>query len=199
MVPAWDIDLVRRAWALATDAHDGQKYGGREEGRQIEYLNHIGAVCLEVMQSLLHHPEADADLAIICAILHDTVEDSAVGLEQIEEQFGAAVARGVAALTKNEALPGKAEKMLDSLQRIKAQPSEIWMVKLADRIVNLTAPPYYWDQQKMTAYRREAQLIYQHLHPASDVLAARLQARIEAYGSYIPDIPSAGISLDKDY
>lgn len=177
----WDIDLVRLAWQIATDAHDGQKYGGAEEGRKIEYLNHIGAVCLEVMQALLHHPEADADLAIACAILHDTVEDTPIELEQIERQFGAAIAQGVAALTKNEDLPGKTERMLDSLERIKAQPYEVWMVKLADRIVNLTAPPYYWDDQKKAAYRREAQLIYDHLHPASEVLAGRLQARIEAY------------------
>jgi (p)ppGpp synthase/HD superfamily hydrolase len=184
-MPAWDIDLVRQAWELATAAHDGQKYGGREQDQQIEYLNHIGAVCLEVMQALAHHPEANADLAIACAILHDTVEDSPVELKQIEARFGPAIARAVAALTKNENIPGKTEKMLDSLERIKAQPHEVWMVKMADRIVNLTAPPYYWDHNKIASYRREAQLIYDHLHPASEALAARFRAKIEAYGDYL--------------
>ncbi|MEZ4990916.1 MAG: HD domain-containing protein [Saprospiraceae bacterium] len=185
MLPAWDIDLVRRAWELATRAHDGQKYGGQEQGRHIEYLNHIGAVCLEVMQALHHHPEAHADLAIACAILHDTVEDTPVDLQQLETDFGPAIARGVAALTKSDDLADKHDKMIDSLQRIKNQPREVWMVKMADRIVNLSAPPYYWDQQKIIAYRAEAQLIYDHLHSASVTVSERLRAKIEAYGDYL--------------
>lgn len=182
----WNIDLVARAWTISAKAHDGQKYGGPATGEQIEYLQHIGSVTMEVMQALQHHPQANADLAVLCAILHDTVEDTPVTLAQIAGQFGDPVAAGVAALTKNKNAGDKTAQMLDSLQRIKAQPREVWMVKMADRITNLYHPPYYWDADKIKAYRQEAQLIYEHLHPASDFLAQRLQHKITAYLDFLP-------------
>ncbi|PHN04804.1 HD domain-containing protein [Flavilitoribacter nigricans] len=178
---SWDIDLIRTAWSIAAKAHDGQKYGGSEPGEQIEYLKHIGGVTLEIMQAMVHHPEADAELALTCAILHDTVEDSEISLSYLFDQFGSSIASGVSALTKNPALQGKEASMLDSLRRIKEQPEEVWMVKMADRIINLSQPPYYWNTEKIKAYRAEAQLIHQHLHSASHYLGQRLQDKIDAY------------------
>jgi (p)ppGpp synthase/HD superfamily hydrolase len=178
---SWDIDLIRTAWDIAARAHDGQKYGGAAPEEQIEYLKHIGGVVLEIMQALRHHPDADAELAIACAILHDTVEDSEITTAYLFDQFGSHIAAGVAALTKNSALQNKEEAMLDSLNRIREQPPEVWMVKMADRIINLSHPPYYWDDKKMAAYRAEAQLIHDHLHSASAYLGQRLQDKINAY------------------
>lgn len=177
----WDIDLIRKAWSIATKAHDGQKYGGAQPGEQIEYLNHIGGVTLEIMQALLHHPQADAELALACAILHDTVEDSEINPEYIFDQFGSSIAAGVTALSKSSRISNKEEAMLDSLHRIREQPHEVWMVKMADRIINLSPPPYYWDEPKIAAYRKEAQLIHRHLHEASGYLGSRLQDKINAY------------------
>lgn len=180
----WDIDLAAKAWSVATAAHKGQKYAGPKEGEQFEYLTHIGQVLMEVMQGLQHHPEADTNLAINCAILHDTVEDSPVSITDIKTQFGDSVANGVAALTKNESLGDKKSQMLDSLERICSQPKEVWMVKMADRIANLSPPPHYWNSKKIEAYRKEAELIYENLHTASPCLANRLQEKIETYRSY---------------
>jgi len=47
---------------------------------------------------------------------------------------------GVSALSKDEAVP-KEKELEDSLHRIREQPAEILMVKLADRITNLQPPP----------------------------------------------------------
>jgi (p)ppGpp synthase/HD superfamily hydrolase len=74
--------------------------------------------------------------------------------------------------------------MPDSLRRIRAQPPEIAVVKLADRITNLSAPPHYWKKEKCAAYRAEAIAIADALGPASAALDARLRARIEAYAAY---------------
>lgn len=180
----WDIDLATNAWSMATAAHKDQKYTGSKEGEQFEYLTHIGRVLMEMMQGLQHHTEADADLAINCAILHDTVEDTPVTILDINRQFGDSIANGVAALTKNEAVGDKRSQMLDSLARICSQPKEVWMVKMADRIANLSPPPHHWNKQKIEAYGKEALLIHEHLHAASPYLANRLQERIEAYRSY---------------
>jgi (p)ppGpp synthase/HD superfamily hydrolase len=40
----------------------------------------------------------NADLAIQCALLHDVIEDTPTTCQEVEQQFGAAVAKGVLAL-----------------------------------------------------------------------------------------------------
>jgi (p)ppGpp synthase/HD superfamily hydrolase len=89
------------------------------------------------------------------------------------------------ALTKDESLPDKTSMMLDSLERIKAQPKEVWMVKMADRISNLYSPPFYWNDRKIMKYAEEAELILNALAPANELLAARLRAKIDAYPSFL--------------
>ena len=184
MASSWDIECIKRAWNIATLAHDGQKYGGPTKGQQVEYLNHIGSVFIEVMQALQHHPEANAELALCCAILHDTVEDTPLTVADIETQFGGAIALGVSALSKDETLGTKEAQMSNSLSRIKAQPQEIWIVKMADRISNLSQPPHYWTMAKMKSYQKEGQLIYDHLHTASSFLSNRLKSKIDAYSFF---------------
>jgi len=56
------------------------------------------------------------------------------------------------------------------------------MVKLADRIVNLTPPhPPHWNNQKKQLYLNDAELIHDKLQSASPFLAARLLSRVSAY------------------
>jgi len=87
--------------------------------------------------------------------LHDTIEDTQVSYENLCEQFGTAVANGVRALSKDENLPTKHDQMMDSLARIRQQGVEIWMVKLADRVTNLYAPPFYWTQEKRSVISKK--------------------------------------------
>ncbi|MBC6996214.1 HD domain-containing protein [Neolewinella lacunae] len=181
----WSIEKLQQAWHLAARLHEGQKYAGPDEGEQFEYLNHIGSVTFEILNALQQAEDLDADLAIQCAVLHDTIEDTQQSYAGIVEHFGEAVANGVMALTKNEALPDKAAMMQDSLQRIKEQPKAVWAVKMADRICNLQPPPYYWTREKKEKYREEARLIHRELREGHAYLAARLAAKIEAYGGYI--------------
>ncbi|MEM6633569.1 MAG: HD domain-containing protein [Bacteroidota bacterium] len=180
----WNIDHLRKAWNLATRYHDGQKYGGHEEGMKVEYLNHIGGVTFEILNSLQYEEGVNADLALACAVLHDTLEDTALDKEKIRELFGEEILAGVQALTKNKRLPSKAEQMQDSLNRILQQPREVAMVKLADRINNLNEPPFYWDEGKKRAYREEGQMIYEQLKGASVYLGERLKMKIDQYEAY---------------
>ena len=85
---------------------------------------------------------------------------------------------------KNKKLPGKQEQMLDSLQRIKQQPLEVGMVKLADRITNLQPPPHYWTKEKINSYREEAQIILDTLGCSNEFLAQRLADKIKNYQQY---------------
>lgn len=181
----WSPEVFKKAWDFATIAHHGQTYGGAEPGVKIDYINHIGSVVMEVIWGLDTSGDYDGNLAIQCAILHDIIEDTPYQYADLEKEFGQAVADGVMALTKNENLPTKAAKMQDSLLRIKQQPREIWMVKLADRITNLYHPPYYWSKEKKIAYKQEAILIYQELKAGHDKLAQRLRQKITEYDRFI--------------
>lgn len=181
----WSPDIYLKAWQFASRAHRGQTYGGPEPGLHIEYINHIGSVAMEIVHSIGSDPNYDTVLAIQCALLHDTLEDTDTTYEELAELFGEDTARGVSALTKNKAWPSKREQMQDSLARIRKEPAEVWMVKMADRISNLAAPPYYWDRYKVAAYRQEALLIHQTLREGHEGLAQRLLQKIEDYQRYI--------------
>ena len=183
----WSIDELQSTWQLVSRLHDGQKYGGPKKGEQIEYINHIGSVAFEILKAIEHTPGMNARLAVSCALLHDSIEDTPFSYEQVKELFGVEIAEGVMALTKNDALEGKQAKMTDSLKRIKAQPREVWAVKLADRICNLYAPPYYWNNDKKLAYIEEAKLILSELKEGNAYLAKRLEEKIEAYRQFLSD------------
>jgi (p)ppGpp synthase/HD superfamily hydrolase len=164
---------------LAATKHASQKVPGTE----LPYLVHVVSVTSEVIAALAVTAVDDPDLAVACALLHDTIEDTQTTAAEIAAKLGTAVAAGVEALSKNAALP-KGEQMADSLRRIRAQPREVWMVKLADRTTNLAPPPAYWTREKKEAYREEARAIADALGSACPALDARLRARIDAYSQY---------------
>ena len=179
-------DRYVQAMRFAAERHKAQK----EPGHDLPYLVHVVSVAAEVIAALPTTTLADPDLAVTCALLHDTVEDTDTTLDEIAELFGPAVADGVSALTKNEKLTivgraaTKREQMADSLRRIREQPPEIAVVKLADRITNLSEPPHYWTPEKRVKYREEAIVIADTLGSASATLDARIRARIERYKSF---------------
>lgn len=173
----WSQDRYLAAMRFAAIAHNGQLVTGTD----LPYLLHVSLVAMEVAAGLAAEPDRDGDLALGCALLHDVIEDTALTYAEVTQHFGRPIADGVLALTKDLALPKDAQ-MADSLQRIQAQPHEVWMVKLADRICNLQPPPVHWDRQRVLRYRDEAQLIHDTLGAASQFLAARLRDKIAAYG-----------------
>jgi (p)ppGpp synthase/HD superfamily hydrolase len=174
--PLWSQDGYVRAHGFAARAHQGQTLPGSD----LPYVLHVQLVSMEVMAALTAEPGLRGDLAVQCALLHDVVEDTPVTVEQVEEAFGADVAAGVLALSKDPALP-KGARMEDSLRRIRRQPHEIWVVKLADRITNMQPPPVNWTSAKAAEYRDEARRILDALGDASPMLAARLRHKIETY------------------
>jgi guanosine-3',5'-bis(diphosphate) 3'-pyrophosphohydrolase len=79
----------------------------------------------------------------------------------------------------------KEQQMHDSLTRIKKMQSEVWAIKLADRITNLQPPPPHWENGKKINYQEEARKIFSELKNGNEFLARRLEAKIEEYGNYI--------------
>lgn len=172
----WSTDSVQRASRLAAELHQGQIV----KGTTLPYLLHVTQVAAEVM-AVADGPE-DCTLAVVCAFLHDTLEDTSLSADQLEANFGPDVRAGVQALTKNLDLPKK-ERMADSLQRILAQPSQIAWVKLADRITNLQPPPADWGPAKIAEYVEEAWQIHAALAGRHPQLGERLARKIAEYGT----------------
>ena len=173
-------DLITKAWLFASRAHKEQKYPGEE----LPYITHIGNVALEVMS--IANTLSNPNLAICCAILHDTIEDTDITYEDIYKEFGKDIANGVNALSKDKTLP-KDKQMTDSLNRILQQPKEVWVVKMADRVSNLGKPPHYWSLEKKMQYQNEAELILKELQNANQEIAQRLKNKIENYSRYFKE------------
>ena len=176
----WTQDAYIKAMNYAAEAHGEQKV----QGKPYSYLYHISLVSMEIMACLQHEKHEKGDFILQCAILHDVLEDTETSSEHLLFYFSREVLDGVLALTKNTSI--KADiRMKECLERIKMQPREIWMVKMADRISNLQEPPAHWDREKIHHYFGESQVIYDELHEASPYLAQRLAKKIEAYRNYL--------------
>ena len=187
----WSQDTYIRAYRFAAEAHNDQTVPGTD----LPYLMHLSFVSMEVIAALVVEHIDHPDLAIQCALLHDTIEDTDIVYDDVKDMFGADVADGVLALSQDkhvaESKPRFERKMRqleDSLERIKQQPREIWMVKLADRITNLQPPPSHWDDEKIANYKQGAELIHNELASASDYLGERLKKKIDGYNLDKPAI-----------
>src|SRR5690625_4084258 len=126
-----DQERLAEAFELAREAHDGMR---RRSGEP--YIVHPVAVT-----ALLAEMNLDAD-ALIAGLLHDTVEDTDVTFEQIEEKFGVAVRRIVEGETKISKLAVRVyedEQSENLRQMLLAMVGDvrIILVKLTDRLHNM--------------------------------------------------------------
>jgi (p)ppGpp synthase/HD superfamily hydrolase len=192
MPTKWSQDLYIQAYRFAAQAH--WEKAQLVPGTQIPYLMHFSFVAMEIIAALAVESIADGDLAVQCALLHDTLEDTDATHDDLANKFGSNVADAVAALTKDETIGAESKdkwqrkvlQMADSLKRIKSQPREIWMVKLADRITNLQPPPHFWTMDKVQRYKQESIKIYETLKNGSSFLSDRLKGKIYSY-QYLGD------------
>ena len=126
--PEVDRELLRRAYAVAAEAHEGQK---RLTGEA--YLVHP----FEVAKLLTELEMDDATLA--AALLHDVVEDTGRELEEVQAEFGPEIAGLVDGVTKLRRIQfdtGRA-RQAENLRRMllaMAQDLRVILIKLADRL-----------------------------------------------------------------
>jgi guanosine-3',5'-bis(diphosphate) 3'-pyrophosphohydrolase len=177
----WNQETYRQAITFAAKAHADHKIAGTN----LPYITHLASVAMEAALAIIHTPSSglDIDFAMQCALLHDTLEDTSTHYDELIAEFDEKVAQGVLALTKNSALPYD-EQMGDSLQRILQQPTEIRLVKMADRVDNLYLPAIYWTTRKRRFYQAEAKLILKTLGGVNEYIEARLAQKIEDYSNY---------------
>lgn len=129
--PARDSELIRKAHAFALEHHKGQTRASGEP-----YISHLREVALLATKLKLDQP------SIATALLHDTVEDTDVSLDQINASFGKEVADLVDGVTKlnqvkftsrEEAQAENFRKMLLAM----AKDIRVLLLKLCDRTHNM--------------------------------------------------------------
>src|ERR1700687_1761823 len=123
--------VVRKAYERASSAHTGQRRLSGED-----YVNHP----LEVA-AILADLELDAP-TIAAALLHDTVEDTALTAEEVEREFGPEVARLVDGVTKlgRIALRSDQQQQAENIRKMMVAMAEdlrVVLIKLADRLHNM--------------------------------------------------------------
>ncbi len=130
--PSEDFTSIREAYELAFNAHKDQV---RKSGEP--YIIHPLYVAI-----ILADLQMDKE-TIIAGLLHDVVEDTVFTREDIEERFGADVAKlvaGVTKVTKDFKYSSKEEEQAVNLRNmflIMAQDIRVIIIKLADRLHNL--------------------------------------------------------------
>lgn len=130
--PSEDFTAIREAYELAFNAHKDQV---RKSGEP--YIIHPLYVAI-----ILADLQMDKE-TIIAGLLHDVVEDTVFTREDIEERFGADVAKlvaGVTKVTKDFKYSSKEEEQAVNLRNmflIMAQDIRVIIIKLADRLHNL--------------------------------------------------------------
>jgi guanosine-3',5'-bis(diphosphate) 3'-pyrophosphohydrolase len=126
-----DRKTIRKAFTFAVEAHRNDR---RKSGEP--YIFHPIAVARIVADEI-----GLGMTSIVCALLHDTVEDTPVTLEEIEKQFGETVRRIIDGLTKiDEITDVSSSKQAENFKKMLLTLSDdvrVILIKLADRLHNM--------------------------------------------------------------
>lgn len=120
--------MLQEAMKLAVEKHKDQK----RQSLEIPYVSH----CFDVMKRVSQYGLRD-ETVLIAAILHDTVEDTDLTLEEIEQQFGQHVRLLVEDVTISEDLPKGFYGKFNYLKSFAEKSFEAVTLKIADRICNI--------------------------------------------------------------
>ncbi len=132
VAPYLNEERISKAYLFGEKAHEGQM---RKDG-ETPFFSHPKNVSL-----ILAELEMDED-TIIAALLHDTVEDTLVTLDDVKKEFGEGVAYLVDGVTKLAVInyETKQERQVENLRKMfLAMSSDIRviLIKLADRLHNI--------------------------------------------------------------
>lgn len=126
-----DKELVRRAFEMAAEAHKTMR---RKSGEP--YILHplaVATICIEEIGLGVR--------STICSLLHDTVEDTDLTLEDVEREFGGEISRIVDGLTKiSNVIDINASQQAENFKKILLTLTDdprVILIKLADRLHNM--------------------------------------------------------------
>ena len=112
------------------------------KGTDVPFMAHLLGVCSLVMGEAGGRVPVTEDM-VIAALLHDTVEDHGgmPRLRDVEERFGANVARMVAGLSDtfagdHDKKEGWEERKSSYLERLRSEADDVLLISAADKLYN---------------------------------------------------------------
>ncbi len=126
--PKADLSVIERAYAVAEHAHEGQM---RKSGDA--YITHPLAVTTILAELGMTPP------TLAAALLHDTVEDTAYGLDELRRDFGDEIAMLVDGVTKLDKVTYGEAAQAETVRKMviaMARDIRVLVIKLADRLHN---------------------------------------------------------------
>ena len=163
-----------KAAKKAADAHGKQTY---PDGRP--YITHPIGVAYLVLECGGTLEEG------IAALLHDTVEDAGLTLEQICEEFGAKVAEIVGGCTDNPDLDPEGCKR-DKLAKARKALKSVKVVRMADMTNNLeslhASPPKKWTKEELFGYACWCRANLEEMLEIYPELVAAMKDILEKFG-----------------
>ena len=161
-----------KAIKFATKAHEGQtrKYTGEP------YIVHPLSV-MEIVKTVDHTEEM-----LMAAVLHDTVEDTEVTIQDIDREFGPVVAQLVEELTdvsKPEDGNRAFRKGLDRDHSAQAS-AQGQTIKIADLLDNTKSITEH-DEHFAKVYMKEKALLLQILDKADKILLEKAQKKVDKW------------------
>jgi GTP pyrophosphokinase len=168
--PEADTSLIQKAYVFSAKGHEGQM---RLSGEP--YLSHPLEVAYLLAQMGL------GPITVSCGLLHDTVEDTAASLDDLDEYFGEEVTDIVNGVTKIGQLifGNKATQQAEYIRKMVLSMSHdirVLLVKLADRVHNMRTLGYM-EPAKQRRIAQETMDIYAPL--AGRLGMFRLKAELE--------------------
>ena len=126
-----NLDIVRKAFSIAYEAHKGML---RKSGEP--YIIHPLEVAIIVVKEI-----GLGTTSVVCALLHDTVEDTDLSLDFIRDEFGEKVASITDGLTKiSSAFNANTSLQAENFRKMLLTLSDdlrVILIKLADRLHNM--------------------------------------------------------------
>lgn len=138
----FDMEKIDKAYQFALESHGDQK---RRSG--VPYILHPVSVAYILVELGM-----DTE-SIVASLLHDVVEDTPVGLEEIKKLFGIEVANLTDGVTKLGRIPysSREEQQAENLRKMliaMADDIRVIIIKLADRLHNMRTIEFMPDQKR---------------------------------------------------
>lgn len=178
MSVCWE-SMIFRAIEFTAKAHNGQY----RRGTKIPYIIHpLGVAKILIENSC-------SDEIVVAGILHDTVEDTSISLEDIRKIFGEKVANLVEGSSAPDMSDTWESRKQHTIDLIKTAPMDLLMVECADKLDNI--------KSIREDYRKHGEAIWQRFNRPKDKQKWYYQSLAKAFLSRAEDEP--GISLFKEF
>jgi len=137
-----DFPLIKRAYAFAEKAHEGQRRATGEA--YIEHPLHVACILADLKLD---------DVTIAAALLHDVVEDTEFTQKDITNEFGKEIAQIVEGMTKIKTLKNlsREDYHAETIRKVilaSVKDIRIILIKLADRLHNMRTISVFREEKR---------------------------------------------------